>query len=229
MTFGWVDLYGQVLTIRGEPTPFEWPNINSHFGIMDMCGFPKNLYYYYQSWWTDKDVLHISPHWNHRDKRGENIEVWVNSNADDVELFLNGKSLGKKIMPRNGHLTWMVTYEPGTLEAVANKKGKVLKEKIETTDTPTEVVLTPYKTTMLADGSDATVINVSVVDRMGRTVPNANHQINFEISGPGKIIGVGNGDPSSHEPDKCIDGAWKRNLFNGYCQVIVSPRQHPES
>jgi beta-galactosidase len=206
---------------RGEPTPFEWPNINSHFGIMDMCGFPKNLYYYYQSWWTDKDVLHISPHWNHRDKRGENIEVWVNSNADDVELFLNGKSLGKKIMPRNGHLKWMITYEPGTLEAIANKKGRVLKEKIETTDTPSEVVLTPYKTTMLADGSDATVINVSVVDRMGRTVPNANHQINFEISGPGKIIGVGNGDPSSHEPDKCTDGAWKRNLFNGYCQVIV--------
>ena len=106
---------------RGEPTPYKWPNINSHFGIMDMCGFPKNIYYYYQSWWTDKDVLHISPHWNWRDKRGKPIEVWVNTNADNVELFLNGKSLGKKDMPRNSHLKWTVNYEPGKLEAVAYK------------------------------------------------------------------------------------------------------------
>ncbi|RYZ45587.1 MAG: glycoside hydrolase family 2 protein, partial [Sphingobacteriales bacterium] len=106
---------------RGEPTPFEWPNVNSHFGIMDVCGFPKNIYYYYQSWWTDKDVLHISPHWNfnNQDKRGKPIDVWVNSNADNVELFLNGKSQGKKDMPRNGHLQWKVNYEPGKLEAVA--------------------------------------------------------------------------------------------------------------
>jgi beta-galactosidase len=104
---------------RGEPTPYEWPNINSHFGVMDMCGFPKNLYYYYQSWWTDKDVLHISPHWNWGNRRGKPIDVWVNSNADDAELFLNGKSLGKKDMPRNGHLQWSVNYEPGVLSAVA--------------------------------------------------------------------------------------------------------------
>jgi beta-galactosidase len=91
---------------RGEPTPYKWPNINSHFGIMDMCGFPKNIYYYYQSWWTDKDVLHISPHWNWPDKKGQPIDVWVNTNADNVELFLNGKSLGKKDMPRNSHLQW---------------------------------------------------------------------------------------------------------------------------
>src|SRR5690606_17306928 len=106
---------------RGEPTPFSWPNINSHFGIMDMCGFPKTIYYYYQSWWTDKDVLHIAPHWNWPGKEGEKIRVWVNSNADEVELFLNKKSLGKKTMPRNGHLTWGVVYAPGTLEAVALK------------------------------------------------------------------------------------------------------------
>ena len=123
---------------------------------MDMCGFPKNIYYYYQSWWTDKDVLHISPHWNWRDKRGQPIDVWVNTNADNVELFLNGKSLGKKDMPRNSHLKWTVNYEPGTLEAVAYKKGKKLTTKVETTGTPTEVVITPYKTTMLADGKDAT-------------------------------------------------------------------------
>ena len=206
---------------RGEPTPFTWPNINSHFGVMDMCGFPKNIYYYYQSWWTDKDVLHISPHWNWRGKRGQPIDVWVNTNADNVELFLNGKSLGKKDMPRNSHLQWSVNYQPGKLEAVAYKKGKKLTAKVETTGTPVEVVMTPYKTTMLADGKDVSVINLSVVDKDGREVPDADNMIRFVISGPGKIIGVGNGDPSSHEPDKCADGAWQRSLFNGKCQVMV--------
>ena len=206
---------------RGEPTPYKWPNINSHFGIMDMCGFPKNIYYYYQSWWTDKDVLHISPHWNWRDKRGKPIDVWVNSNADDVELFLNGKSLGKKDMPRNGHLMWTVNYEPGKLEAIAYKRGKKLTAKVETTTHAAEVVITPYKTTVLADGKDATIINVSVVDREGREVPDADNMIKFSLQGDAKIIGVGNGDPSSHEADKCVDGTWQRSLFSGKCQVIV--------
>ena len=206
---------------RGEPTPYHWPNINSHFGVMDMCGFPKNIYYYYQSWWTDKDVLHISPHWNWREKRNQPIDVWVNTNADNVELFLNGKSLGKKDMPRNGHLQWSVNYEPGTLEAVAFKKGKRITTKVETTGTPVEVVMTPYKTTMLADGSDVCIVNLTAFDREGREVPDADNMIKFSITGPGKIIGVGNGDPSSHEPDKCVDGAWQRSLFNGKCQVIV--------
>ncbi len=215
---------------RGEPTPYKWPNINSHFGIMDMCGFPKNIYYYYQSWWTDKDVLHISPHWNHRNEWGKpvkEIDVWVNSNADDVELFLNGKSLGKKDMPRNGHLQWKVKFEPGKLEAIAYKKGKKLTAKVETTNAAAEVVLTPYKTTVLADGKDATVINVSVVDKEGREVPDADNMIKFNLIGDAKIIGVGNGDPSSHEPDKCADGAWQRSLFNGKCQVIFQAGTKP--
>ena len=206
---------------RGEPTPYSWPNINSHFGVMDMCGFPKNLYYYYQSWWTDKDVLHISPHWNWADKKGQPIDVWVNTNADNVELFLNGVSLGKKDMPRNSHLNWKVNYEQGTLEAVAFKKGKKLTTKVETTGAPVEVVLTPYKTTVMADGKDLAVINISVVDKEGREVPDANNLITFTISGEGKIIGVGNGDPSSHESDKCEEGKWQRNLFNGKCQIII--------
>ncbi|MBI1781376.1 MAG: glycosyl hydrolase 53 family protein [Sphingobacteriales bacterium] len=209
---------------RGEPTPFHWPNINSHFGVMDMCGFPKNLYYYYQSWWTDNDVLNISPHWNWSVKWGEpapEIDVWVNSNADNVELFLNGKSLAKKDMPRNSHLQWKVKYEPGKLEAVAYKKGKRITAKVETTGAPAEIVLTPYKTTMLADGKDVAIMNVSIIDREGREVPDANNMIRFTIKGEGKIIGVGNGDPSSHEPDKCMDGVWQRSAFNGKCQVIV--------
>ncbi|MBC7588160.1 MAG: glycosyl hydrolase 53 family protein, partial [Chitinophagaceae bacterium] len=212
---------------RGEPTPFQWPNINSHFGIMDMCGFPKNIYYYYQSWWTDKDVLHISPHWNWRGKEGKPIDVWVNTNADNAELFLNGKSLGKKEMPRNGHLQWTVNFEPGKLEAVAYKNGKKLTAKVETTNQPVEVVITPYKTTILADGKDATIINVSVMDKDGREVPDADNLIRFSIQGDAKIIGVGNGDPSSHEPDKCVDGTWQRALFNGKCQVIVQAGKTP--
>lgn len=207
---------------RGEPTPYKWPNISSHFGIMDMCGFPKNIYYYYQSWWTDKDVLHISPHWNWKGKEGKPVEVWVNSNADDVELFLNGKSLGKKEMPRQSHLKWTVNYEPGTLEAIAYKKGRKITRKVETTGDAYEIVVSPYKTTMLGDGKDAAVINLSVVDRQGREVPDAQHLIRFVLKGDAKIIGVGNGDPSSHEPDKYLNGEeWKRRLFNGKAQVIL--------
>jgi beta-galactosidase len=207
---------------RGEPTPYQWPNINSHFGLMDMCGFPKNIYYYYQSWWTDKDVLHISPHWNWKGKEGQPIDVWVNSNADNVELFLNGRSLGKKDMPRNGHLQWAINYEPGTLAAIAYKKGKKLTARVETTGAPYELVLTPYKTTMYADGKDATVMNITVVDKEGREVPDASGLVKFSFTGDAKIIGVGNGDPSSHEPDKYeMDSAWQRRLFNGKCQVIL--------
>jgi beta-galactosidase len=206
---------------RGEPTPFKWPNINSHFGIMDVCGFPKNIYYYYQSWWTDKDVLHVSPHWNWPDKIGKPIDVWVNTNADDVELFLNGKSLGKKAMPRNSHLQWEVNYEPGILEAIAYKKGKKLTTKLETTGVATKVILSPDKKMLLADGKDATVVTISLEDEQGRAVPDANNLIEFALSGNAKIIGVGNGDPSSHEQDKCQEGEWKRSAFNGKCQVII--------
>jgi beta-galactosidase len=206
---------------RGEPTPYEWPNINSHFGLMDMCGFPKNIYYYYQSWWTDKDVLHISPHWNWKGKEGKPIDVWVNTNAAEAELFLNGKSLGKKTMPRNSHLQWSVPYQPGILSAIAYKNNKKLTAKVETTGEPVRIIITPSKTVMLADHKDAVVINISVADQQGREVPDADNLIRFSIKGNAKIIGVGNGDPSSHEPDKCADNTWQRRLFNGKCQVIL--------
>ncbi|MBN2165738.1 MAG: glycosyl hydrolase 53 family protein [Marinilabiliaceae bacterium] len=206
---------------RGEPTPYHWPNINSHFGIMDVCGFPKNIYYYYQSWWTDKDVLHISPHWNWKGKEGEMIDVWVNTNADDIELFLNDVSLGKIEMHRNSHLKWQVKYEQGQLKAIAHKGDRILTEVVETTGEPFDLVLMPYKTTMLADGKDATVVNVWTLDKEGREVPTAQNLIKFKLTGDAKIIGVGNGDPSSHEPDKCEDGKWQRSLFNGKCQLII--------
>lgn len=206
---------------RGEPTPYKWPNINSHFGIMDVCGFPKNIYYYYKSWWTNEDVLHLSPHWNWPEKVGKPIDVWVNSNADEVELFLNEKSLGKKTMERNSHLQWNVLYEPGTLEAIAYKKGKKITAKIETTGQATTVVLSPDKTILMADGKDATVVNISITDEKGREVPTANNLLAFTISENAKIIGVGNGDPSSHEADTCKEGNWQRSAFNGKCQVII--------
>jgi beta-galactosidase len=213
---------------RGEPTPFRWPDINSHFGIMDMCGFPKTVYYYYQSWWTDKDVLHISPHWNWPVEAGKPIPVWVNSNADNVELFLNGKSLGKKDMPRNGHLEWIVNYAPGKLEAIGYKKGKKLTSILETTDVPYKIVLQPHTSSLDPQKPGAVVVNVVVVDKKGREVPNANNLIHFTVSGPFRIIGVGNGDPSSHEPDKCQNNAWQRRLFNGKCQVIFEYGSVPD-
>ncbi len=206
---------------RGEPTPFQWPNINSHFGVMDMCGFPKNIYYYYQSWWSDRDVLHLSPGWNLDVKPGSPVKVWVNSNAEQVELKLNGTSYGNRKMPRNGHLEWDVPYQPGRLEAIARKGDRTFRQAVETTGVPVAVVLSPVNRMILADGRDGTVINVTVTDQSGREVPNASNLIRFSLKGDARILGVGNGDPSSHEADQCPDGGWQRRLFGGKCQVII--------
>ncbi|MEI6900504.1 MAG: DUF4982 domain-containing protein, partial [Bacteroidota bacterium] len=212
---------------RGEPTPFQWPNINSHFGIMDVCGFPKNIYYYYQSWWSDQDVIHISPHWNHKGMEDSLIKAWVNSNAEKVELFLNKKSLGMKEMPLNGHLEWMVPYAPGELVASGVKNGKKIITKVETTGEPIRVVLMVSKTNLKANDEDVAIVNVSVLDSAGREVPDALNLIKFSLFGNAKIIGVGNGDPSSHEADQCGVGKWQRQLFNGKCQVIFQAGTKP--
>lgn len=215
---------------RGEPTPYQWPNISSHFGIMDVCGFPKNIYYYYQSWWKDKDVLHISPHWNagtNGATRGKPVDVWVNSNAEEVELFLNGQSLGKKAMPRNSHLKWNVVYEPGELKAAAYRDGRTFEKSMITTGEPYEIVLSVDRDTLKADGVDGAVVNVAVLDRNGREVPDANNLLSFAIQGDADIIGVGNGDPSSHEADKNLTGTYKRSLFNGKCQMILQSGDEP--
>jgi beta-galactosidase len=190
---------------RGENS---WPCINSHYGIMDTCGFPKDNFYYYQSWWSDKTVLHLLPHWNWPGKDGQNIDVRCLSNCEEVELFLNGVSLGRKTMPKNSHLQWMVPYAPGTLSAKGYKAGQVIaEEKVETTGAPASVKLTPDRTTINADGEDLSIITVAVTDAQGRVVPVAGNLINFDISGGGKIIGVGNGDPSCHEPDVYLNDA----------------------
>ncbi|MGH7977288.1 MAG: glycoside hydrolase family 2 TIM barrel-domain containing protein, partial [Limisphaerales bacterium] len=188
---------------RGEPTPYGWPCINSHFGVMDTCGFPKDLFYYYQSVWTDKPMVHLLPHWNWPGKEGREIKVWAYSNCKEVELFLNGQSLGKQTMKKDSHLEWNVKYEPGTLSAQGyDDNGKLVAvTKVETTGEPATVQLAPDRATINADGEDVSVITVSVTDSKARVVPVATNLIHFALSGPGKILGVGNGDPSCHEPD----------------------------
>jgi beta-galactosidase len=208
---------------RGEPTPYSWPNVSSHFGILDTCGFPKDNFYFYQAWWTDEPVLHILPHWNWPGKEGQEIEVWVHSNFEAVELFLNGQSLGKKEMPQLSHLEWRVPYQPGKLEARGYKNGKVAATNIvETTGVPAKLILQTDRKSISADGEDVAVINVSAVDAQGRFVPTADNLVKFQISGA-KIIGVGNGDPSCHESDKGSE----RSLFNGLAQVIVQSSKDP--
>jgi len=218
---------------RGEETPFGWPAISSQFGILDTCGFPKDNFYYYQAWWSDHPVLHLLPHWNWPGKEGQEIDVWAHSNCEEVELFLNGVSQGRKKVPKYFHLEWKVKYAPGVLLARAYNGGKeILREQIETTGMPTAVQLAPNHAALKADGEDVSVITVSIADAQGRLVPDAASKIHFELDGPGKILGVGNGDPSSHEPDVFLPTensapAWQRSLFSGLAQVIVQSTKDP--
>ncbi len=203
---------------KGEPSPYGWPCVNSHFGIMDMCGFPKDTFYYYQSWWSDKPVVHVLPHWNWRGNNGHPIPVWVFSNAETVELLLNGKSLGTKTMPRNGHLEWTVPFEPGVVMARGYRAGVLVgTDKVETAGAPASLRLKTTRSRLLADEEDVTVVEVQLVDAAGRPVPTASSDVQFSVAGPGRIAGVGNGDPSSHEPDQ----ANSRHAFNGRCMVLV--------
>jgi beta-galactosidase len=202
---------------KGEPRPFEWPVINSHYGLMDICGFPKDSYYYYKAWWTDKPLLHVFPHWNWAGKEGQDIAVWVHSNCEEVELFLNGVSQGKQTVKPYTHLEWKVKYAPGTLLAKGTHKGRLIEDQRETTGAPAGIRLAPDRVQLRADNADLAVVNVAIVDGRGRVVPVADNMVTFTVKGPGKVIGVGNGDPSSHEPDK----ASARSVFNGLAQAIV--------
>jgi beta-galactosidase len=209
---------------RGEPTPYGWPSINSQFGIVDMCGFPKDYFFYYKAWWGKEPSLHLFPHWNWTGREGDEIPVWVYSNLDEVELLVNGKSLGRQKVPHLGHVEWKARYEPGTIEARGYKGGKLaLSEKRETTGAPAQIRVTADRTTINADGEDLSILKVEGLDKQGRLVPIADNKIAFKISGPGKIIGVGNGDPNCQESDK----EPKRSLFNGLAQVIVQSTKQP--
>ncbi|MDQ6885787.1 MAG: DUF4982 domain-containing protein [Gemmatimonadota bacterium] len=209
---------------RGEPSPFEWPCISSHFGIMDTCGFPKDTFFYYQAWWGRDPVLHLFPHWNWKGREGEDIDVWVHTNFDRVELFLNGRSVGARDVPRNEHVAWKVPFAPGILEARAVRgDAPLVLARRETTGPPARVVLRADRARLAADGEDLSILEVSVVDDRGLVVPVADNAIDFHVSGAGALIGVGNGDPSSHESDK---GSTRRT-FNGLCMAIVQSHKEP--
>jgi len=203
---------------RGEPTPYQWPCVTSHFGCMDLCGFPKDGYYAYKAAWTNEPVVHIFPHWNWPGKEGDSIKVHCYTNCEEVELLLNGKSIGKQKAVPYTKLIWPLIYKPGKLEARGYKGGKLItKDIVETTTAPAKIALSSDCSTLKADGCDVAVIRVAIKDGKGRVVPIANNLLKFSIEGPGKIIGTGNGNPSSHEPDK----ATQRMAFNGYCLVLV--------
>ncbi|HWD88085.1 MAG TPA: beta-galactosidase GalB [Mucilaginibacter sp.] len=210
----------------GEPTPYKWPSRSSYFGIIDLAGFPKDIYYMYQSEWTDKTVLHILPHWNW--KPGQTIDVWAFYNhADEVELFLNGKSMGtRKKEGDDLHVMWRIKYEPGTLKAVSRKDGKVVKtEEIHTAGPPAKIELVADRKTILAGTKDLSFVTVKITDKDGNVVPNADNLVNFKVSGNGSIASVDNGSETDHDPFK----ANYRHAFNGLALVILRSNWKPGS
>lgn len=209
----------------GEPTPYPWPARSSYFGIIDLAGFPKDVYYMYQSEWTSKPVLHIFPHWNW--KQGDVVDIWAYFNSDEVELFLNGKSLGTKRKSGDElHVMWRVPFEPGTLKAVSRSRGKVvLNRELRTAGRPARIILSPDRKVIQADGSDLSFVTVKVVDANGTPVPHADNLIKFQLTGDGSIVGVDNGSQSSHEPFK----ANYRKAFHGLALAIIQSMERAGS
>lgn len=206
----------------GEPLPYPWPARSSYFGIVDLAGFPKDSYYLYQSEWTEKPVLHILPHWNW--EKGKTVQVWAYyNNADEVELYLNGKSLGKKSKQGEDlHVQWNVNYKPGTLKAVSRKNGKkVLISEVKTAGAPAKIELIADRKNINADGKDLSFITVRILDSAGNIVPDAENLVQFKVEGNGFIAGVDNGFQASLEPFK----ANYRKAFHGLCLAILQSKE----
>jgi beta-galactosidase len=211
---------------RGEPRPNYIPNNSSSSGILDLCGFPKDNFYYYSAWWKPQPLLHLFPHWNWAGKEGQEIDVWCHSNLDSIELFVNGVSAGSQPVARNSHVAWKVKYAPGVIEARGTKDGRVvLMEKRETTGAATGIRLSADRAMISANAVDVSMITVEIVDAQGRMMPTASNEVEFAIEGPAKLIGLGNGDPRCIEMDK----ASKRSTFNGLCMAIVQATRVPGS
>jgi len=208
---------------RGEPTPFDTlPSISSQFGILDTCGFPKDNYYYYRAWWRpDEPLVHLLPHWNWPGREGQPVEVWAHGNTEEVELRLNGRSLGRKPMPRNRHLEWRVPYAPGKLEAIGYKGGRAAARAVRETSGPAHSVRLMVDRRM-AKAGELVIANAVILDARGRPVPTADNLLRFGATG-GEVIGVGNGNPNSLEPDI----ATQRHSFNGLAQAIVRAGRGP--
>jgi beta-galactosidase len=204
----------------GEPTPYAWPSRSSYFGIVDLCGFPKDRYYLYQSQWTDKPMVHLLPHWNWKGFEGKEIPVWCFTNGDSVELFLNGKSLGEKTAKdrKNLHFEWNVPYKPGKLKAIARRNGKtVATAEVRTAGKPMQLLLAADRKRIAGDGQDVAFVEFRVVDQAGQLCPDAGNLVKLVIRGPGKIAGVENGDPTDHEP---FQGQQLR-VFHGLGLVVI--------
>lgn len=203
----------------GEPTPYGWPARSSYFGIVDLAGFPKDVYYLYQSeWHPEKKVLHLFPHWNWAP--GQDIDMWAYyNNADEVELFVNGESQGVRTKGKDDfHVVWRVKYEPGVVKVVSRKDGKtVLEKEIHTAGEPAQIRLKADRNEIKSDGRDLSFVTVEVLDKDGNLCPNADNQIMFDVQGAGFIAGVDNGSPVSMEKFK----ADHRKAFYGKCLVVV--------
>ncbi len=202
----------------GEPTPYGWPARSSYFGIVDLAGFPKDIYYLYQSEWTDTPVLHLFPHWNW--EPGQQIDMWCYyNNADEVELYINGKSQGIRSKDSEHlHVVWNVTFEPGTVKVVARKDGvETTSREIHTAGEPAQIRLTPDRSTIKSNGTDLSFVTVEILDKDGNLCPNADNLVQFQVEGKGFIAGVDNGSPISLERFK--DN--KRKAFYGKCLVVL--------
>ena len=210
---------------RGEPNPMKFPATGSQFGILDYCGFPKDEAWYLKSWWTDEPVLHILPHWNLQGHEGDSIDIWVYSNCDEVELTVNGKKLDRKPMPRNGHLSWKAVFQPGAVKAVGYKNGKkILARTVETTGAPARISLTADRPVIQADNRDVAVCNIELQDKKKRFVPTACNDLTITVSGPVRILGVGNGDPAYRATERPADAdarTYQVKAFNGLAQVLL--------
>lgn len=203
----------------GEPTPYGWPARSSYFGIVDLAGFPKDVYYMYQSEWRpDKTVLHLFPHWNWTPGQTVDLLAYYN-NADEVELFVNGKSQGVRSKGDGEyHVMWRVPFEPGTIKAVSRKAGKTVAEQvINTAGEPAQIRLTPDRATIAADGNDLSFVTVEILDSDGNLCPTAVNEVTFTVEGAGQNEGVDNGNPISLERFK----ADSRKAMAGKALLIV--------
>lgn len=200
---------------RGEPTPYEWPSVSSHFGVMDSCGFPKDTYYLYRAFWTNTPCIHVLPHWNHR--RGTQIKVMAYTNCDEAELLINGQTQGRMRSDMAQQFTWVVKYEPGELRAVGYRNGRPVTEDItRTAGTARRLRLETPMPLVYRDTDSLAVINLSCEDENGLFCPRESARLSIMVEG-GQLLGVGNGDPNSHDSD--ADTTVR--LFNGRAQVLV--------
>jgi beta-galactosidase len=235
----------------GEPTPFPWPAVTSYFGIVDLCGFPKDRFYLYQSQWTEKPMVHILPHWTRPGFEGHGVPVWCYSNADSVELFLNGKSLGRQKMGQGPlqkfviednfdrkakkrhtttiqtgwmHLVWDVPYEPGVLKAIARRGEQIVaSDEVATAGPPARLALEVDRRAIAADGQDLAFVTVRVLDAQGHLCPDADSLVRFNLSGPAVLAGLGNGNPISHEDFQTP----QHKAFHGLCLAIIKASRTP--